>query len=410
MWKLRTVSIISSIGKIIGFSFLVAASRAQSNEFLPIGGPASEVNGVSAGGDVVVGRVPFGGGAVGIRWTSSGGIQEIPGSVHAWGVSGDGHVAVGDALNSMTGILEPFRWTTGGGLQLLGAPPGVTPDFTTIAYAASYDGAVVVGETKVGVGAKAFRWTADSGVELLDSTSSTLNHDAAKAVSNDGLVIVGDMFLQSSDNVAFRWTGSSGIEPLGTLSGGLGYSFAGGLSPDGAIVVGQATSPRGPQAFQWTESFGMVGLVDAASSSPYAILAPLESFAYGVTQTGDAIVGTSAAPYPYPTPGGGHAFVWTKEHGMESLHLVLEHRFGLGSELSGWRLTEARAISPDGRSIVGVGVNPSGSTQGWLVRLDRPIFVPEPSSAGLVAAGLGLLASVRRRRRDLALDAGCHGW
>lgn len=135
----------------------------------------------------------------------------------------------------------------------------------------------------------------------------------------------------------------------------------------------------------------MLPLGPATPAGPHTI-APLFSYALAMPGLGEAVVGSG---------NGTMAYLWTEAFGLESLQLVLANRFGLGSELAGWQLEEATDISPDGRAIVGKGRSPSGQIQAWLVQLDRPIFIPEPCTAGLVAVGLGVLASVRRRRRDL---------
>jgi hypothetical protein len=86
------------------------------------------------------------------------------------------------------------------------------------------------------------------------------------------------------------------------------------------------------------------------------------------------------------------AFVWTEMLGMERLETVLVDRFGLGLQLAGWQLYQAYDISADGRTIVGSGVNPSGQYQAWVARLNRPIFVPEPTTLCLsLIAALALL-------------------
>jgi uncharacterized membrane protein len=62
--------------------------------------------------------------------------------------------------------------------------------------------------------------------------------------------------------------------------------------------------------------------------------------------------------------------------------------------LAGWKLSIATAISADGQTVVGYGINPSGLTEAWIAT------VPEPStlvlSAG-AAMGLGLVTLSRRR-------------
>ncbi|MCK6457062.1 MAG: hypothetical protein L6Q92_11100 [Phycisphaerae bacterium] len=56
----------------------------------------------------------------------------------------------------------------------------------------------------------------------------------------------------------------------------------------------------------------------------------------------------------------------------------------LGLISRGWMLGNARAISDDGRTIVGVGLNPLGLTESWVPRN------PEPGTAMMFALLLGV--------------------
>jgi hypothetical protein len=97
-------------------------------------------------------------------------------------------------------------------------------------------------------------------------------------------------------------------------------------------------------------------------------------------------------------PGNVYAaWVWDSSNGMRLLQDVLASEFGLA--LDGWHLEFAKDITPDARVIVGTGINPDGNREGWLVRLDHPIGVPEPNSIviGLVASFI-VMWSVRARR------------
>jgi hypothetical protein len=77
-----------------------------------------------------------------------------------------------------------------------------------------------------------------------------------------------------------------------------------------------------------------------------------------VTNDGQVVVGASGAQFR-------DAFVWTQATGMFKL---LDYLVGLGvTGLDGWRLDTALAISGDGSTIAGWGVNPEGRVQSWLV-------------------------------------------
>jgi hypothetical protein len=56
---------------------------------------------------------------------------------------------------------------------------------------------------------------------------------------------------------------------------------------------------------------------------------------------------------------------------MRDLRDVLVNSYGL--DLDSWTLKMARAISDDGFTIVGKGINPDGNEEAWMVRL-----VPDP--------------------------------
>lgn len=98
----------------------------------------------------------------------------------------------------------------------------------------------------------------------------------------------------------------------------------------------------------------------------------------GVSGDGSIIVGM----------GGNVAWIWDEVHGMRDLKQVLEQDFSL--DLTGWLLREARAVSADGLTIVGEGVNPEGHWEAWRA------VIPEPNTAALLALGL-LVLGVRRR-------------
>jgi probable HAF family extracellular repeat protein len=280
-------------------------------------------------------------------------------------------------------LMTPFIWTASDGLTSLGLPLGESPNGASVALSVSGNGTVVVGSTQFGGTTQAFRWTPDAGfVGLGSDLPGGGSPSLATSVSDDGKVIVGG-FIDGTQR-AFRWTSEAGGIDLGDLPGGKIDSLATAVSANGDWVIGTASSAVSPvEAFLWSESTGMIGI-----GSP----SPAETTPFAVTNSGRSVVGRSDV-----AGVSTEAFVWTDDRGIEELQGVLSSRFDLGELLTGWTLTSANDISPDGRFIVGSGINPDGNTEAWLVRLDQPIFIPEPATLALMLIGAASYGSRRGR-------------
>jgi hypothetical protein len=87
-----------------------------------------------------------------------------------------------------------------------------------------------------------------------------------------------------------------------------------------------------------------------------------------------------------------HAMIWTSSHGTRLLADVLSIEYGLADQLAGWSLVSAASISANGNVIAGVGVNPLGKFQGWVV------YVPEPTTPILALCLAAVIAFHRQRR------------
>ena len=322
--------------------------------------------GVSADGSVVVGYGFSAGGVIeAFRWTEADGMQglgALPGVVGsiARGVSADGSVIVGESGG------EAFRWTAVGGMQGLGSLVGASQPGSA-AYDVSADGSVVIGWSRYAsnVGQRAFRWTTTGGmVALLDDTLP--NASIARAVSADGSTIVGDTqtFIvvpeRRFQDEAFRWTAGDGLEALGFLPGSTDADSHGyDVSADGSVVAGYGSlgpAPAAFEAFRWTAADGMTSLGRVTGGA--------QTFGYGVSDDGSVVVGGSFAE-------GGLAFVWDEAHGVRALYDLL---YAAGAPVRGWRLDSAWAVSADGRTIVGQGLDPDGHTEAWRAVLPEPVI------------------------------------
>jgi len=339
-------------------------------------------------------------------------------------VSGDGSTVVGTAFGrpvpsdsdtppyppiSSDAFHEAFRWTPVGGWQFLGDFPHhfIWNEDGTVGSAVSADGSTIVGYGHPAFELAPYRWTPGSGIQPLDEAASG-DPFAATGVSADGRVVVGVM-ASGGASQTFRWTAGSGLQII------LGdASRATGVSADGSTVIGWGMGPFTIGVFggfRWTEAGGVENLarltpcgdgcfheeddfVPTAVSADGSVVVggtyrwthesgpvSVGMEADGVSADGNVVVGRFAS---------GGASIWDPVHGARDLAELLASQYGL--DLTGWSLGTAVGVSSDGRTIVGNGTNPAGQPEGWIA------FIPEPSTALLVAIGLATLKGARRRQ------------
>jgi probable HAF family extracellular repeat protein len=338
----------------------------------------SAAHGVSADGTAAVGYSATDLGWEAFRWTPAGGMVSIGilggNESYAFATSANGSVVVGtsdiDDFNTIA-----FRWGPATGLVSLGDFPG--GQLGSAARAVSADGSVVAGDGQTDLGGEAFRWTESDGMVSLGDLPGGATSSVATGISADGSIVVG-MGASSLDTEAFIWTAEGGMVGLGLLYDDSVSSWARAISLDGSVVVGgDANSLGRSEAFFWTSTTGMVGIGDLPGGF-------FSSQAMATSADGRIVVGRGT------TATGEEAFLWSEETGMRPLREILEGDYGL--DLTGWILTEATGVSADGRTIVGTGRNPFGSTEAWVAT------VPEPSTGILVLAGIAALAYRRYLR------------
>jgi probable HAF family extracellular repeat protein len=378
----------------------LASPRASAQTFQPLGpvdfGPGYKTifpRGLSADGAIVAGSSLDGNGiSEAIRWqdgtfTGLGYLPGAPASAQseATSISADGNVIVGFSSVSLSpqgnNRTEPFRIVGNGPMTSLGRLPN-TRDRLTQATDVSGDGGVVVGwDQRAPTGISAWRWTSGGGMTQLGPLPGSTIGAVARAVTTDGLTVIGDGDTGASDNVAWRWRAGN-IENLGDLPGGNVDATPFALSADGNVIAGRGhvTAPgfgNRYEAFRW-QGGAFIGLGDLPGGD-------FTSEAYGITADGNTIVGFSADGSDQERG----AFIWDAAHGMRDLRTVLINDYGL-TQLTGWNLDVAYAISPDGTTIIGDGLTPTGAFQGWIVR------IPEPTASA--AATLAVLVLIRRKR------------
>lgn len=355
----------SLLGDLEGGSFFSVANAVSGDGLTVVGSSGS-----SNGGEAFVWRADTG--MVGIGDLATG-----PFDSGASGVSHDGSVVVGIGRISTGGpgvTGRAFRWESGVGMTDLGTINGSKNGFSN-AHAVSRDGRFVVGTAQNTSGFDMFRWDGDSGM-------ITAGGFEGRGVTDDGSMVVGFEVIGGGAFEAQRWTSETGPVGLGFLSGETGDSRANAVSPDGRFIIGSSSSAAAGagnrEAFLWSESGGMVGL---GSTTPGGGDFFTEALATNIDAS--VIVG-------YEQIVGDDEFiatVWTEATGMMRLDGLLED---LGVDLSGVSLLQARGVSADGRTIVGMAEDEEGFRIGFIAT------IPAPASAVMLMA-FGY--EWRRRRR-----------
>lgn len=396
---------------IVVVTWIHAPVRAQgSASFIGLGPEGYTPLGVNSSGSLVAGTAGF---QIASQWTDSegwtlrsgtSGICSSPvraGAAYAASPTGGWLVGTTDGCAA--------RWNSDGTTDMLGVPVGeeiaigtaTSSDAQTIAIVGSHS-------TSTGYDDEAYLWSQPNGFERLYTACADpdvcrfRSTDRISGISADGTVAVGrGQYYRGSSlesTTAYRWTASGGPVPLWGFAGFSMWSDALGISGDGRVAVGASSrDTQITEAVRW--------LADG-TFEPLGVLAPTgsgyeteSSYARATSGDGSVVIGTSNSTafgfysVSVEPSDGGRAFIWTAADGMQDLREMLISRFGL--PVDDWKLVHATAISPDGQIIVGMGVNPEGFAEGWMVRL------PEPSSVLLFACFISSAVAARRVR---------HGW
>ncbi|MEW8014952.1 MAG: hypothetical protein AB2807_09260 [Candidatus Sedimenticola endophacoides] len=264
----------------------------------------------------------------------------------------------------------PFVWQiganvldVGGGGTRGGTMNGVTADGTT-AYEANYDPSW----TEYTV------WEKSSGFHGLDLPSDYTRLPPAgfsygfwgdpfgvSDIADDGVHLAGSIDFYATDFTEAFIDLAIGQRNVGVktvirtnLYPGVNFPVQGpsinAMSGDGTAVVGKDNSA----AFRWSYGNNWEYLESYLGAG-------FSSNAYDVSEHGHVVVGSVGEAE------GSEAFIWDAVNGMRSLQRVLTDIEGL--DLTGWTLTSGTAISHDGRTIVGTGINPEGAQEPFWARL-----------------------------------------
>jgi hypothetical protein len=198
-------------------------------------------------------------------------------------------------------------------------------------------GSAIVGFGGARGGDFAFRWSEQGGFSAGLSGVPAGITIWPEAVSADGTVIAGRSLPEKRH---FRWTEAEGYVELAPAA----WSSETFLSADGSVALGSLV-PEGGQsgkdssAFRWTEATGAVEIAPGVAS-----------VATDMSDDGGVVVATTLEEEQRNGETPVHTLVWDSANGSRSLDAILAAR---GVDTTGWEFEYARALSGDGKVLLG---------------------------------------------------------
>lgn len=271
-----------------------------------LGGESSEATAVNDAG-VIVGWSEIPGEdqiTHAFRWTQSGGLQDLgtlPGfdDSKATAINESGMI-VGTAYRD-DGVRAAVVWQADGSISKIPAPGR-----TDVAATDVNNAGVVVGfmsGTTSAVIEEGFRWSAQSGLEVLNAGPRTV----PVGINDDG-VVAGHMYAPRGGGQlelgVFRWTPTGGFQYLGgpVVAPAYGQNAqAIGVTADGTIVGYEVQVGSGWFTFKWVPSTGFTVLDLQGDPTPLGVSA--NGAIVGTTYRGDLST-TTAFLVPAPTFDG----------------------------------------------------------------------------------------------------------
>ena len=315
-------------------------------------------------------------------WTASGGAVNIGGVLpEGYGgqasISNDGTRVGGTNINTATGRGEMAYYDiTSASWTNLGGIGSSSDNSTSSGWGISGDGQHMVGLGWINAGtAHAIQWSAGTGTVDMGSTV-TDRSTRANAVSDNGSVVVG----WQDDDFGFRqgavWV--NGVQTTISDNDGNPMGEASSVSGDGQWVTGITSNDRSWRYNTVSEDFEYLDPIGSGYFFPTAL-------GTGISDDGSIIVGQVR---DFGPPVFGNGFIWQEGVGTMSLNDYFDS-MGVDYE-DGFVFSAPFAVSGDGDTFAGWGLDGNGALSGWVVTV--------PSPAGLGLFGLGGLAVARRRR------------
>ncbi len=291
-------------------------------------------------------------------WTEANGLTTLSTITNGYdnagnpGISADGTKVSGTVTNTNTNLNVMGLYDVANGTwTFLDGIGGQSDGSVASAWSISGDGSTVVGLGWVNGGtAHAIKWTETGGTEDLGSTVTDRSTRANDA-SFDGSVIAGWQDATSGFRQGAIW--EDGVQTLLFDGDGIELGEVGSISGDGLWAVG-----GGMQAWIWSDATGVTYITHPNAGMFF------RGSSTAISGDGSVVIG-----YYRPWPGGpffGEGFIWTEDTGRVELN---EYVTSLGMDDLGITFALPLAISSDGKTIVGTGLNADNTVVTFLIQL-----------------------------------------
>lgn len=350
---MKTLRNLGTMAAVAATAIGIAVAGPARMTFEPLGETNLVPISMTADGSKIVGSAYFG--APVFTWTADEGVVIIGGGCDAGQpmISGDGSTIFGTACDEF-GQGQAAKWVGGEDWQVLGSVPGAVPCGTSLSsgWGVNYDGSKGVGLVWLAqiCRAHAGMWDLDAMDGAVDLGSTVPDRATrANAISGDGHVIAGWQDDAFGSRQGAIWV--DGVEQDLLTADGKHVGEVFSINYDGSVMTGTYI-PYGESenGWVWTAQNGFTVIQGLAF---FPTVLPLDA-----TEDGSIVVGM----FRERLNGTTRPFVY--QHKKATLLADILRKKGLAQ---GWDLRTIAAISDDGTTLTGWGLNPDGYIEGYVI-------------------------------------------